>query len=39
MHDRVDVMSFKDGPDRTGHLVGVFALKDGKIHEWLEYHV
>jgi limonene-1,2-epoxide hydrolase len=37
MHDRVDLMSFKDRPDRTGHLVGVFALKDGKIHEWLEY--
>ena len=37
MHERVDVMSFPNQPDRTGRLVGVFALKDGKIHEWLEY--
>ncbi len=37
MHERVDIMSFANRPDSTGHLVGVFALKDGKIHEWLEY--
>jgi limonene-1,2-epoxide hydrolase len=37
MHDRVDVMRFTDRPERTGRLVGVYALKDGKIHEWLEY--
>jgi limonene-1,2-epoxide hydrolase len=37
MHERVDVMSFPNQPDRTGRLIGVFALKDGKIHEWLEY--
>ena len=37
MHDRVDVMSFPNQPDRTARLIGVYALKDGKIHEWLEY--
>ena len=39
MHDRVDIMSFANQPDRSGRLIGVYALKDGKIHEWLEYSV
>jgi limonene-1,2-epoxide hydrolase len=37
MHERVDVMSWPDRPDSTGHLIGIYALKDGKIHEWIEY--
>jgi limonene-1,2-epoxide hydrolase len=37
MHERVDVMSFANRPDSTGRFVGIYALKDGKIHEWLEY--
>jgi limonene-1,2-epoxide hydrolase len=37
MHERTDFMSFANRPDSTGRFVGVYALKDGKIHEWLEY--
>jgi limonene-1,2-epoxide hydrolase len=37
MHDRTDIMSFADRPDRTGQYIGIYALKDGKIHEWIEY--
>ena len=37
MHERVDIMSFANRPDSTGRFVGIYALKDGKIHEWLEY--
>ena len=39
MHERVDVMSFEGRPDSTGRYVGIFALKDGKIHEFIDYHV
>lgn len=38
MHERVDVMSFADRPDSTGRFTGIFALKDGKIHEFIDYH-
>jgi limonene-1,2-epoxide hydrolase len=37
MHERVDISSFANRPDTTGRFVGIYALKDGKIHEWLEY--
>jgi limonene-1,2-epoxide hydrolase len=37
MHDRVDLMSFANRPDSTAHLIGIYALKDRKIHEWIEY--
>jgi limonene-1,2-epoxide hydrolase len=37
VHERVDKMSFENRPDSEGRFVGVFALKDGKIVEWIEY--
>ena len=38
MHERVDFMSFANRPDSTGRFIGIYALKDGKIHEFIDYH-
>ncbi len=39
MHERTDFMSYADRPDAVSSFIGIYALKDRKIHEWLEYTI